>query len=624
MNVGQLVHRKGPLGAGARRPGDCRLEASRRLRIPGVVPPGRAGDAPEAQGCVAVGRVGEGTTEVLDFGGEALGGRRSFRARVQDCRRRVLCNRQVPRHVASASPVARFAVEQVRREGAHRLEHVDPAPAVSLAQLHQGAIGEVHEQLHDLCGGLIRAAAHRCDRLERRGRRRTPPAAGSTRPRRRRASRSSTPTTRAAPHLTPRRGRRGHPPATCRRASPRPAPGPAARNRGAELSPPTSPGRRRRGSRSPRPRPVSKPRRPVRWRWPTAMRLVARTEASGQRSRTRSSSARTPSATCSQLSKMRSVGAMTSRCSIVDKTSPPASSTPRTAPTASGTRSGSLTTARSTHHAPPGWRGAAGSAATIARLVLPMPPGPTRVTNRSDARSRARAAMSSSRPTRGAGSDGRLWLTTPGDRSGGKSARSPRRRDLVQHHRVVEPSQPELAQSVIGPMVGRREPGGRGGHHDLVAVAGGRHASGLVDGERDVVPVDDVGEPRVQSHPDAERVAAGPLQRGKLPLRLDARPHGRRGIGEGREEAVALGLHDAPAVAGDGPGHEAVVELQLGRVAVAQPVVVGGRPFDVREQERHLSRGKGGHQMVARWCRGPGTGASVATGHRPRRPSRWS
>jgi hypothetical protein len=89
--------------------------------------------------------------------------------------------------------------------------------------------------------------------------------------------------------------------------------------------------------------------------------------------------------------------------------------TPTASATAATTVAGSVTRTRSTNHAPSRRSAARPVATLIARRVLPTPPGPTAVTSRCSARSRASATRSVARPMNGVTGTGRA--PRPGMRS---------------------------------------------------------------------------------------------------------------------------------------------------------------------------------------------------------------
>ena len=109
------------------------------------------------------------------------------------------------------------------------------------------------------------------------------------------------------------------------------------------------------------------------------------------------------------------------------------------------TRSGSRSGASACHVRPSGNSSAASAAAWSARRVLPLPPGPVRVTSRARlASSLAISATSALRPMKGVAGTGRFerWIV----RSGGKSPLS----ELVQADRLGEVLQALLAEVVQG------------------------------------------------------------------------------------------------------------------------------------------------------------------------------
>ena len=157
------------------------------------------------------------------------------------------------------------------------------------------------------------------------------------------------------------------------------------------------------------------------------VRLVASTVSSGQPATIRSTQARTPSTTCSQLSRTSSPSLPASEATRASSTDVVrCSRTPTVSATAAVTVPGSVTRTRSANHTP-SRRSAADSAATLsANRVLPTPPGPVAVTTRLSARAAARAARSATRPTNGVagtGSPRRPDRTEPGGNASACRAR---------------------------------------------------------------------------------------------------------------------------------------------------------------------------------------------------------
>ena len=90
-----------------------------------------------------------------------------------------------------------------------------------------------------------------------------------------------------------------------------------------------------------------------------------------------------PSSTCSQLSRMMSARRCASRSAIC-ASSPrsPSSCTPRMFATVRATEASELSTVKSQMNTPSGYPGATWAATSVARRVLPTPPGPHNVTRR--------------------------------------------------------------------------------------------------------------------------------------------------------------------------------------------------------------------------------------------------
>ncbi len=123
---------------------------------------------------------------------------------------------------------------------------------------------------------------------------------------------------------------------------------------------------------------------------PSTSRDVASTRRRDVRPSRSSTTAATASTTCSQLSSTSSFG----RASI--QLASCSSPTPSAAAMAGRTPASSSTPSSPTHHAST----AAPSATSVARRVLPTPPGPTTVTSRSSASAAATPWSSAARPTK--------------------------------------------------------------------------------------------------------------------------------------------------------------------------------------------------------------------------------
>ncbi len=152
---------------------------------------------------------------------------------------------------------------------------------------------------------------------------------------------------------------------------------------------------------------------------PSLSRDVASTVTSGHAMSTAAASCAAASTTCSQLSRT-SRAPRDLRLSVMLRTrsAPWRSVTPRTSATARGTSEGDRIVASSTSQPS---LVACSRATASARLVLPIPPGPTRLTSRwapSAVRSRL---SSSSRPTSRGSRRGRLPRWRSAVRSGGCS-----------------------------------------------------------------------------------------------------------------------------------------------------------------------------------------------------------
>ena len=132
--------------------------------------------------------------------------------------------------------------------------------------------------------------------------------------------------------------------------------------------------------------------------------------------------------TCSKLSTRSSVFRLPSSAFNVSASGTGgASSTPIMRAISGRTRPGSVTIASSTANVPSSNSSTRSAATCIARRVLPVPPGPVRVTSRtsSSRTSRRTASSSSSRPMSGVGCAGRFVRLPSSVRRGGNSVGRP-------------------------------------------------------------------------------------------------------------------------------------------------------------------------------------------------------
>ena len=130
--------------------------------------------------------------------------------------------------------------------------------------------------------------------------------------------------------------------------------------------------------------------------------LVTSTWSPGQRSRRVSTADAAAASTCSQLSSTSS-SSRSARWSVNAGSmspAPPSDRAPTTAAISPTTSCSSVIDARSTNHAPSGNWWSTSAATWSDSRVLPTPPGPTRVTTRSEGTSSISCAISSSRPTK--------------------------------------------------------------------------------------------------------------------------------------------------------------------------------------------------------------------------------
>ena len=232
------------------------------------------------------------------------------------------------------------------------------------------------------------------------------------------------------------------------------------------------------------------------------------------------------------------------------------------------------------------------AASSIAKRVLPIPPGPVTVSSRAVPSRRRASASSRSRPTnvvtgRSAGCSGRASSV----RSGGKSVGSPSmtswlsrsgsgksRSRYVPRSRQVDPGRQRLAD----------EPAGRRRDDDLAAVPGGRDPGGAVDVDPDVALVAP-GRPRRCGGPSGPGPVrpSGQSAAGQPALAVDRRPDRLGGAREDDEERVALGALLQTAVGLErGPEDRPVAGQQGCRVALGPDLLLEpARALDVAEQE---------------------------------------
>ena len=138
-------------------------------------------------------------------------------------------------------------------------------------------------------------------------------------------------------------------------------------------------------------------------------RDVARIRGTGERARTSRIAAAAATSTCSQLSsRMRSWRPATASATVSMTRASPCGVMPRAAAIASGTASGFVTGASSTSQLPSAKSSASSAATARARLVLPTPPTPLRVTSGRERTSPTSSGSTSERPTRAVAAPGRL------------------------------------------------------------------------------------------------------------------------------------------------------------------------------------------------------------------------
>ena len=261
---------------------------------------------------------------------------------------------------------------------------------------------------------------------------------------------------------------------------------------------------------------------------------------------------------------------------------------PRVAAIAAGTSSGSSVVSRRTSHAPSGTRSAQRRASSIAKRVLPVPPGPVRVTRRASSNSASSAANSRSRPTKVVSRDGRLPVGWSAACSGGKSDGRPSTTSWwIGSARSMSRSRCPVT---AGYPVGSESPRAHGSHP---TGAPGRRARvpplvPLGGRQPDVVVPAEPADAGVQPHSDANGRSGGPWLAAEDHLRLRRRGHCRGRLGEHHEEQIALRPALRRAVPTEGLAKDRVVALEdLREDRRAQVLDEPGRALHVREQEGH-------------------------------------
>ena len=155
--------------------------------------------------------------------------------------------------------------------------------------------------------------------------------------------------------------------------------------------------------------------------------------------------------------------------------------------------------------------------------------------------------------------------------------------------RLLDVLQPPLAQVADGDsrweiLLGQSL--GRPREQDLTSVTGGTDAGCPVDTDTDVALLSHLGLAGVQAHAHLDVRSLGPSVGRQVALGVDSRSHGVGSRAEGDEEGVALGVHDATLMRGEGGVEDLLLSRQKRVVAVlTEPVEKPRRALDVCEQE---------------------------------------
>ena len=209
------------------------------------------------------------------------------------------------------------------------------------------------------------------------------------------------------------------------------------------------------------------------------------------------------------------------------------------------TRSVSATLPSGTNQAPSGYSSARLAATCSARRVLPVPPGPVSVTSRVLARS-ARDLVELALPPHERRQLHRQVVGPCVERADRREVRG----QAVDHElrdpfrpQVLEPVGAERPQGQARRQTAVDQRRGRLGEQHLAAVARGADARRAVHVVADVRAIGvELAFASVQAHADPDRAAVGPRLCLQRPLHVGHGRGRRCGVGEDREESVALDL----------------------------------------------------------------------------------
>ena len=114
-----------------------------------------------------------------------------------------------------------------------------------------------------------------------------------------------------------------------------------------------------------------------------------------------------------------------------------------------------------------------------------------------------------------------------------------------------------------------------------------------VDVEPQVAPTRHLWDSSVDTHANPHGAPLSPREPGKVVLRSDRSLDGGGWIRKRRKEGVTLSVHNAASAALNGTTEDPIMLAQGSGVrSCAEPAEQRRRPLDVREQERHGSRGR--------------------------------
>src|SRR5262249_31402231 len=177
--------------------------------------------------------------------------------------------------------------------------------------------------------------------------------------------------------------------------------------------------------------------------------------------------------------------------------------------------------------------------------------------------------------------------------------------ELVAALRVVDVLQPllaEVAEADAGRQLVAHQGGGGGREEHLAAVCGMGDPRALVQAQAVIALVADLGLTGVETHPHAALGALRPVVLRQRALCLDCRGDGVASAREGVEEGVALRVHLAASVLGEGDAQQATVVGEQVAVLLPELLQQAGRALDVGEEHRDRAGGERRRHRTHSWA----------------------